>query len=89
MYKKIKTELLFSIVTIAFSTNINAQTYTYDFMSGYDGWIGDFADYPLVRCKKVKSRFGLGEYRECKKYHFAFNSRRTKKMNNSINKIQL
>jgi hypothetical protein len=48
MYKKIKTELLFSIVTIAFSTNINAQTYTYDFMSGYDGWIGDFADYPLA-----------------------------------------
>jgi hypothetical protein len=26
--------------------NTNAQTYSYDFISGYDGWIGDFADYP-------------------------------------------
>ena len=42
--KKIK--LLFTIVTIAFTTSINAQTYTYDFISGYDGWTGDFADYP-------------------------------------------
>ena len=42
--KKIK--LFFTIVTIAFTTSINAQTYTYDFISGYDGWTGDFADYP-------------------------------------------
>ena len=44
--KKIK--LLFIIATIAFTTNINAQTYSYDFIGGYDGWIGDFADYPLL-----------------------------------------
>ena len=42
--KKIK--LLFVIATIAFTTSINAQTYSYDFITGYDGWIGDFADYP-------------------------------------------
>ena len=41
--KKIK--LLFAIATIAFTTNINAQTYSYDFIGGYDGWTGDFADY--------------------------------------------
>ena len=44
--KKIK--LLFIIATIAFTTNINAQTYSYDFIGGYDGWTGDFADYPLL-----------------------------------------
>jgi hypothetical protein len=42
--KKIK--LLFTIATIVFTTNTNAQTYSYDFITGYDGWIGDFADYP-------------------------------------------
>ncbi|MDX9694180.1 MAG: T9SS type A sorting domain-containing protein [Bacteroidales bacterium] len=30
---------------IAFNTN--AQTYIYDFSTGYDGWKGDFADYPV------------------------------------------
>jgi hypothetical protein len=44
--KKIK--LLFIIATIAFTTNINAQTYSYDFIDGYDGWVGDFADYPVT-----------------------------------------
>ena len=41
-----KIKLLFVITTIAFTTSINAQTYSYDFISGYDGWTGDFADYP-------------------------------------------
>lgn len=44
--KKIK--LLFAIATITLTTNINAQTYFYDFMSGYDSWTGDFADYPVT-----------------------------------------
>ena len=43
-----KNKLLLAIATIAFTTNINAQTYSYDFIGGYDGWAGDFADYPVT-----------------------------------------
>lgn len=28
--------------------NISAQTYAYGFIDGYDGWTGDFADYPVT-----------------------------------------
>ena len=44
--KKIK--LLVAIASIALTMNISAQTYAYGFIDGYDGWTGDFADYPVT-----------------------------------------
>jgi hypothetical protein len=31
-----------------FTTALKSQTYIYDFTSGYEGWTGDFADYPIT-----------------------------------------
>lgn len=43
-----KINLLVVVATIALTTYSNAQSYTYDFIGGYDGWAGDFADYPVT-----------------------------------------
>jgi hypothetical protein len=45
-YEKIK--LLFTLAIFAIASNVNSQTFTYDFTTGYDGWTGDFADYPVT-----------------------------------------
>ena len=45
---KKKNRLIFTMVFIVFVTSINAQTFSYDFSTGYDGWSGDFADYPVT-----------------------------------------
>jgi hypothetical protein len=42
--KKMKVLLL---VIFAFAGRSNAQTYSYDFTTGNEGWTGDFADYPV------------------------------------------
>ena len=39
--------ILCSITFIIITMNVNAQNYSYDFSNGYDGWSGDFADYPI------------------------------------------
>jgi hypothetical protein len=39
--------LIFTIAFIALVISIKAQTFSYDFLTGYDGWSGDFADYPV------------------------------------------
>lgn len=44
--KKIK--FLFTLVILAITLNVNSQTFSYDFVSGYDNWSGDFADYPIT-----------------------------------------
>jgi hypothetical protein len=33
---------------IVFTNNVSSQVFTYDFSTGYDGWMGDFADYPVT-----------------------------------------
>ena len=40
--------ILFTFVIFVLTTNIKAQTYSYDFTTGYEGWSGDFADYPAT-----------------------------------------
>lgn len=39
---------LFALVFITITINIKSQSFTYDFINGYEGWTGDFADYPLT-----------------------------------------
>ncbi len=34
------------LLTAVLAFTSSAQTFTYDFAAGYDGWTGDFADYP-------------------------------------------
>lgn len=41
-------KLLFTLVIFTFTMNVNSQTFTYDFTTGYEGWSGDFADYPVT-----------------------------------------
>lgn len=40
--------LLFAILLTFLTTAIKSQTYIYNFTSGYEGWTGDFADYPVT-----------------------------------------
>lgn len=48
-FKKMKKILLiFLLATFTVNSNINSQTFTYDFTTGYDNWFGDFADYPIT-----------------------------------------
>ena len=39
---------LFAFAFCAFTISTCAQTFSYDFSTGYDGWSGDFADYPVT-----------------------------------------
>jgi len=42
-------KLFFFVILLIFITNtVKSQTYLYDFSSGYEGWTGDFADYPIT-----------------------------------------
>ncbi len=43
-----KIILLLVIATLALPPVINAQSYSYNFTTGYEGWAGDFADYPIT-----------------------------------------
>ena len=45
---KVKTKFISALAFFVFATSINAQTLSYDFSIGYDGWFGDFADYPIT-----------------------------------------
>jgi len=36
---------LLTLAIIVYAMNANSQTFNYDFSSGYEGWMGDFADY--------------------------------------------
>jgi hypothetical protein len=40
--------LLFVSAFLALTLNVNAQKFSYNFTSGYEGWAGDFADYPVM-----------------------------------------
>lgn len=40
-------KILFLLAILASKTNLYAQVFTYDFSTSYDGWDGDFADYPI------------------------------------------
>lgn len=43
-----KSRLVFILIIITLLTGaVKSQTMTYDFSSGYEGWAGDFADYPI------------------------------------------
>jgi len=35
------------VVTVVFTMQLSAQSFYFDFNTGYDGWTGDFADYPV------------------------------------------
>lgn len=37
---------LSALIIVFFVVNLSAQTFTFDFSDGYEGWSGDFADYP-------------------------------------------
>lgn len=39
---------LFALVIITIAINVKGQSLSYDFINGYEGWTGDFADYPLT-----------------------------------------
>jgi len=36
------------VLAVFVLSSAGAQTFTYDFSAGYEGWSGDFADYPLT-----------------------------------------
>lgn len=42
------TIYILALIIASVSFNINAQTFTNNFFNGYDGWTGDFADYPIT-----------------------------------------
>lgn len=42
-----KIKVFFIFFLLVFTASTKAQTFTYDFTTGYDGWSGDFADYPI------------------------------------------
>ena len=44
-------------MTFAFVINVHSQTYIYDFTNGYEGWTGDFADYPVTDSVFYKLEF--------------------------------
>jgi hypothetical protein len=37
-----------AILIFALIFSVSAQTFSYDFSNGYEGWTGDFADYPAI-----------------------------------------
>jgi len=41
-------KLLFCLIIFVISPKLNSQTLFYNFTTGYEGWIGDFADYPIT-----------------------------------------
>jgi hypothetical protein len=40
-------KIIFVLAVLAMPSLLSAQKFTFDFVSGYDDWIGDFADYPV------------------------------------------
>ncbi len=43
-----KINIFFYLLIFVFTTNIHSQSLTFDFSTGYEGWTGDFADYPVM-----------------------------------------
>lgn len=43
-----KHPLLVFFLVISITKSSYSQTYNYDFSTGYEGWMGDFADYPVT-----------------------------------------
>ena len=43
----IKYKFLIVILAVIFFDCASAQKFRYDFSTGYEGWAGDFADYPV------------------------------------------
>lgn len=41
-------KIICTLALITFITTIRAQTFSYNFTTGYEGWTGDFSDYPVT-----------------------------------------
>ncbi|MCH7972961.1 MAG: T9SS type A sorting domain-containing protein [Bacteroidetes bacterium] len=41
-------KIIFFVVLFSSLSNTKSQTFMYDFSTGYEGWTGDFADYPIT-----------------------------------------
>lgn len=66
-----KNFILVGLFLITFISNINAQIYNSEFSNGYDGWSGDFADYPTsdsILFQLEFNRTTLPEYLDAGKY---------------------
>ncbi len=56
--KKHISLLLLVLITGSLAHPVSAQTFSYDFTTGYDEWTGDFADYPVTDSVFYELEFG-------------------------------